>query len=67
MYSSLSLLALGLASTAAAQKAGSIVEVGDSQVSGMMVRTLLNPQFTPRPSPCPVTDVRRQQREGLHS
>ena len=67
MYSSLSLLALGLASSAAAQKAGSIVEVGDTLVSAMMVRTLVEMWFIPRPSPCPVTDVRRQQREGLHS
>ena len=67
MYSGLSLLALGLASSAAAQKAGSIVEVGDSLVSGMMVRTLGETRLAPRPSRCPVTDVRRQQREGLHS
>jgi hypothetical protein len=37
MYSSLSLLALGLASTAVAQKPGSIVEVGDTLVSAMMM------------------------------
>jgi len=67
MYSSLSLLALVFASSAAAQKAGSIVEVGDTLVSAMMVRTLVEAWLTPRPSPCPVTDVRRQQREGLHS
>jgi len=49
MYSSLSLLALGLASSAAAQKAGSVVEVGDTLVSAMMVRTLVETWLTPRP------------------
>jgi len=38
MYPTLPLLALGLASAAVAQKPGSIVEVGDSLVSAMMVR-----------------------------
>jgi hypothetical protein len=37
MYSSLSLLALGLASSVAAQQPGSIVEKGDTLVSAMMV------------------------------
>lgn len=40
MYSSLSLLALGLASSVAAQQPGTIVEKGDSLVSAMMVSSL---------------------------
>ena len=67
MYSSLSLLALGLASSAAAQKAGSIVEVGDTQVSAMMVRPLAETCLYSTPLTLPITDVRCQQREGLHS
>ena len=41
MYSSLSLLALGLASSVAAQQPGTLVEKGDTLVSAMMVSALL--------------------------
>lgn len=67
MYSALSLLALGLASAAAAQKPGSIVEVGDTLVSGMMVRTLPETPLSLHPSPRSTTDVSCQRGKGLHS
>lgn len=67
MYSSLSLLALGLASTAtAAQSPGSIVEVGDTLVSAMMVRPLVETYPAPHSSPCSTPDVRRQSGKGLY-
>jgi hypothetical protein len=61
MYSSLSLLALGLASAAAAQKPGSIVEVGDTLVSAMMVSTPVDTRLAPTPPHLrSTTDVHRQ-------
>ena len=60
MYSTLPLLAFGLATTAAAQQPGSIVEVGDTLVSAMMVRTLVTtcpPSCSSSDSP---PDVSRQ-------
>jgi hypothetical protein len=53
MYSSLSLLALGLASTVGAQSPGSIVEAGDTLVSAMMVSAPFRhaPLLTPYRAP----------------
>lgn len=57
MYSSLSLLALGLASSVAAQQPGTLVERGDTLVSAMMVSAFVITCSTPRPSPRSLTDV----------
>jgi len=60
------MLAFGLATAAVAQKPGSIVEVGDTLVSAMMVRILVI-MYPPSPSsPNPATDVCRQRGKGLH-
>lgn len=60
MHSTLSLLALGLATTAVAQTPGSIVEKGETLVSAMMVRILVTTCSTPPSSPHSTTDVPRQ-------
>jgi hypothetical protein len=57
MYSSLSLLALGLASSVAAQQPGTLVEKGDTLVSAMMVSALAITSFTRPSSPPSATDV----------
>ena len=59
MYSSLSLLALGLATTVTAQKPGSISAAGKTPISAMMVRIfVMSPP--PHPSQTLTIDVRRQ-------
>ena len=60
MYSTLPLLAFGLATAASAQQPGSIVEVGDTLVSAMMVRTLVTTFPPSRSSPNSLPDVSRQ-------
>ena len=49
MYSSLSLLALGLASSVAAQQPGTLVEKGDTLVSAMMVSAFVITSFVHLP------------------